>query len=400
MSDQRGLGTVAAPSVGQNNGPTNPVPAAPKKAASKGWAGFKTLRTVLLVAAVIVAGIAGYFTWKYFQPPKLPEGFAKSNGRIEATEIDIAAKNPGRIMALNVDEGDLVTAGQVLAQMDIDVLTAQLNEAQADHRQAVISVETAKSNVTRYEYEKEAAKAQVEQRNAEFDLARFNLARAEAVAKTQGAISKEELDVRQSNVHTARAAVSTAKANVEASNAAISAAKSKVVEAEASIEAAKAKIQRLEADIRECSLKAPRDGRVQYRVSQLGEVLPGGGKVLNMVDLGDVYMTFFLPTDWAGRVQIGAEARLVLDAAPQFVIPAKVTFVSDVAQFTPKAVETAEERQKLTFRIKAHIEKDLLKKYVRDVKTGLPGVAYVQLDPQAEWPAYLKVNLPDERPGS
>jgi HlyD family secretion protein len=134
---------------------------------------------------------------------------------------------------------------------------------------------------------------------------------------------------------------------------------------------------------------------VQFRVAQPGEVLPSGGKVLNMVDLADVYMTFFLPTEWAGRVQLGAETRIVLDAAPDFVIPAKVTFVADVAQFTPKTVETAEERQKLTFRIKAHIPPDLLKNYVRDVKTGLPGVAYVQLDPQAEWPAHLAVKLPE-----
>ena len=137
---------------------------------------------------------------------------------------------------------------------------------------------------------------------------------------------------------------------------------------------------------------------MQYRVSQPGEVLSAGGKVLNMVDLNDVYMTFFLPTDWAGRVQLGAEARIVLDAAPQFVIPAKVTFVADVAQFTPKTVETAVERQKLTFRVKAHIDPDLLKKYIRMVKTGLPGVAYVRLDPQSEWPANLGVRLPDSPP--
>ncbi len=135
---------------------------------------------------------------------------------------------------------------------------------------------------------------------------------------------------------------------------------------------------------------------MQYRVAQPGEVLNAGGKVLNMVDLASVYMTFFLPTDWAGRVKQGAEVRLVLDAAPQFVIPAKVTFVADVAQFTPKTVETAEERQKLTFRIKAHIDPELLRKYIRDVKTGLPGVAYVRLDPQAQWPAHLQVQLPTD----
>jgi HlyD family secretion protein len=113
-----------------------------------------------------------------------------------------------------------------------------------------------------------------------------------------------------------------------------------------------------------------------------------------MVDLGDVYMTFFLPTAAAGRIQMGTEARLVLDAAPQYVIPARVSFVADVAQFTPKTVETAEERQKLMFRIKAHIAPDLLKKYIRSVKTGLPGMAYVQLDPRAEWPSDLEIKLP------
>jgi len=102
-----------------------------------------------------------------------------------------------------------------------------------------------------------------------------------------------------------------------------------------------------------------------------------------------VFMTFFLPTAQAGRVALGSDARLVLDAAPQYVMPARISFVSDVAQFTPKSVETEEERQKLMFRVKARIPGELLKKYVRQVKTGLPGMAYVKVDPAAEWPAHL-----------
>ena len=104
-------------------------------------------------------------------------------------------------------------------------------------------------------------------------------------------------------------------------------------------------------------------------------------------------MTFFLPTAAAGKVALGAEVRLVLDALPQHVMPARATFVADVAQFTPKTVETAEERLKLMFRIKAHIEPELLKKHIRQVKTGLPGVAYVRLDPTREWPQQLAVTL-------
>ena len=84
----------------------------------------------------------------------------------------------------------------------------------------------------------------------------------------------------------------------------------------------------------------------------------------------------------------------MLDAAPQYVIPARVSFVADVAQFTPKTVETASEREKLMFRVKAQIPPELLRKYMLQVKTGLPGMAYVRLDDQAEWPARLQVKLP------
>ena len=167
-----------------------------------------------------------------------------------------------------------------------------------------------------------------------------------------------------------------------------------MINAEAAVDAAKATVDRIQADIDDSTLRAPRDGRVQYRVVQPGEVVGAGGKVLNIVDLSDVYMTFFLPTEAAGRVAIGSEVHLVLDAIPQYVVPARATFVADVAQFTPKTVETAEERQKLMFRIKAKIPPDLLKKYIRQVKTGLPGMAYVRVNPNAPWLAKLQVKLP------
>jgi HlyD family secretion protein len=258
-------------------------------------------------------------------------------------------------------------------------------------------VETAKSTVTQRESEKQAAISLVAQREAELKVADQNLKRVKNIASDlPEATSGQEIDTKSAAYFSAEAALNAAKAEVAASDAAIATARSDEVGAKAAVEAAQATIQRIQADIDDSELKATRDGRIQFRVAQPGEVLPGGGKVLNMVDLGDVYITFFLPTDWAGRVKLGSEVRLVLDAAPQFVIPAKVTFVADVAQFTPKTVETAEERQKLTFRVKAHIPEDLLKKYVRDVKTGLPGVAYVQLDPQAPWPAKFEVKLPEQ----
>ncbi len=343
----------------------------------------------VLVAIVLILAGAGYYAWQQLRPPALPAGFAAGNGRIEATEIDIAAKIPGRIKDILVDEGDFVSAGQVLAHMDTNTLDAQRREAEAQLQRAIIGVQTAESLVTQRQAERAAAAAVIVQRQAELDAAQRRFARSDVLAP-RGAIPMQTLDDDRARVTAAQAAVSTAFAQAAAADAAIGQARSQVVDAKAAIDAARATIERIQADIDDSTLRSPRDGRVQYRVAQPGEVLAAGGRVLNFVDLSDVYMTFYLPTEQAGKIALGAEARIVLDAAPLFVIPAKISFVSDVAQFTPKAVETAVERQKLMFRIKAQLPPELLRKYIRLVKTGLPGIAYVRLDPKAEWPAALK----------
>ncbi|MFO1313187.1 MAG: HlyD family efflux transporter periplasmic adaptor subunit [Burkholderiales bacterium] len=348
----------------------------------------KTLTTVV----VVVLAVAAFYAWRSLQPKGLPEGFASSNGRIEATEIDIASKIPGRVREILVKEGDLVTAGQVVARMDTDVLQAQKREAEAQLKEALVAVDTAKLVVTQREAEKVAAQSVVEQRAAEFVAAEKRFARTEPLAKEE-AVTPQQVDDDRARVQAGKAAVSAAKAQVAAADANIGSARSQVVRALAAVEGARANIQRIQADIGDSELKSPRAGRVQYRVAEPGEVVAAGGRVLNLVDLSDVYMTFYLPTASAGRIPQGADVHLVLDAFPQYVLPAKATFVSDVAQFTPKTVQTQEERLKLTFRIKAHIDPELLKKYISQVKTGLPGVAYVRLDPKAEWPAALQVRI-------
>ena len=346
----------------------------------------------LLAALVAIVAVAGYYGWQKFGVRNLPDGIASGNGRIEAVEIDISTRTPGRIREILVTEGDFVTAGQVLARMDTDQLEAQRRQAAAQLRRAVVGVDTAKSLVTQREAEKTAAVAVLAQREAQLDTADRKLARSEHLIKTN-AVSQQVLDDDRASAQGMKAAVAAAQAQVAASEAAISASKALVIDAGAAVDAAQAAIESIAVEINDSTLRSPRDGRVQYRVAQPGEVLAAGGRVLNLVDLGDVYMTFFLPTAQAGRVAIGSEVRLVLDAAPQYVIPAKATFVADVAQFTPKTVETEEERQKLMFRIKAHISPELLRKNIQQVKTGLPGMAYVQLDPKGEWPKSLKGTL-------
>lgn len=347
-------------------------------------------RVAILAAVVVVA----LLVWRSSDGVELPAGFASGNGRIEAVEIDIATKVAGRIKSIDVEEGDFVQQGQVVASMDTAVLAAQRREAEAELQRARIGVEIAQRLVTQREAEQRAALAVVAQREAELDAARRRLARTESLSE-QSIAAVQAVEDDRARFESAKAALGAAEAQRAAADAAISVAKSQVVGAQSAVEATGATIERIAADLDDSALKAPRDGRVQYRIAEVGEVLAAGGRLLNMVDLGDVYMTFFLPTAAAGSVALGAEVHLVLDAAPQYVIPARATFVADVAQFTPKTVETTAEREKLMFRIKARIDPELLRKHIREVKTGLPGMAYVRLDPRREWPAELRVKLPE-----
>ena len=316
------------------------------------------------VILLLILGI-GLFARKLIQNDPLPEGFASGNGRIEAIEIDIATKNPGRVAEILVDEGAWVKTGQVLARMDTEETQSELREAEADQRRA--------------QEGRKYAQAIVRQRESELSLARKELSRSQQLVK-EGHISKEVVDQRVSTLRSAEAALQAAKAQV--------------VETEAGIEAAEARVQRLKVRLADSELVAPEEGRVLYRLAEPGEVLAAGGRLLTVLKLTDVYMTIFLPTSQAGRVIVSSEARIILDVRPDLVIPAKVSFVAPRAQFTPKEVETRTEREKLMFRIKVQIDRELVRQHIEKVKTGVPGVAYVRLDQGLDWPDWLRVKLP------
>ncbi|VDZ76140.1 membrane protein [Salmonella bongori] len=339
------------------------------------------------ILAVIAVAV-----WWMLRPADVPEGFAASNGRIEATEVDIATKIAGRIDTILVSEGQFVRQGEVLAKMDTRVLQEQRLEAIAQIKESESAVAAARALQEQRQSEMRAAQAVVKQREAELESVSKRHVRSHSLAK-RGAVSAQQLDDDRAAAESARAALESARAQVSAAKAAIEAARTSIIQAQTRVEAAQATERRIVADIDDSELKAPRDGRVQYRVAEPGEVLSAGGRVLNMVDLSDVYMTFFLPTEQAGQLKIGGEARLVLDAAPNLRIPATISFVASVAQFTPKTVETHDERLKLMFRVKARIPPELLRQHLEYVKTGLPGMAWVRLNEQLPWPDSLTVRL-------
>lgn len=343
-------------------------------------------------ALLVVAAAGGWYATQKMAEDQLPPGIAQGNGRIEAVAIDISARTGGRIEEILVREGETVRAGQVLARMDTQQVKAQLREARAQAERGRIGRTVAESGVTQAEAEHAAALAVVAQRLTEFEAAERKLGRSQQLIDRQ-TVAQQTVDDDQSRMEGARAALDAARAQVAAAEAAIATARARIVDADAIIEAAEATIERIQAEIDDSTLRSPRDGRVQYLVAQPGEVVAGGGRVLNLIDLGDVYMTFFLPTLEAGRLALGAEARIVLDTAPGVVVPAEVSFLSDVAQFTPRTVETSEERQNLMFRVRVRVAPDLLGRHADYVKPGLPGVAYVRIDPAVDWPASLNTGL-------
>jgi HlyD family secretion protein len=320
---------------------------------------FTTI-SVLVVLAVVAA-----IVWQNLQPPALPEDIASGNGRLEATEVDITTKYPGRLASLEAKEGDSVKAGQILARMEVRELEAELRQAEAQVKQA--------------QKQRSAAEAFITQRKSEVALAEKNLARSRELYENKN-ISIEQLQSSETVVQTARAALAASRAEL--------------ANTEAMIEAATARVETVRTRIDDSVLKTPIDGRVLYRLAEPGEVLPSGGKVFTVLNLIDASMTIFLPTKQAGRLRIGDEARMILDAIPEYVIPAKVTFVSPEAQFTPKEVETRTEREKLMFRVKVHIDPELLTRHSDIMKTGVPGTTYVRLGADAVWPEQLQVQLP------
>ena len=340
-------------------------------------------RKVLIAATLLILAAGAGFAWAEYTGTDVrtaladawhkltghdvPEGFALTHGRIEATKVFITTKYQGRIESVLAREGDTVEVGQVLARMDTRTLKAQLRQAEA--------------HIERAKEAKATASAVLAQRKAELMF-------YESDAERQKRLSENQTTSRQE--------YESADAKWKAGQAAYQAAKSQVVEAEATIQAALADADRLRVDIEDGDLVSPRRGRIQYRLAEPGEVLASGGRVLDSIDLTDVYMLFYLPEAEAGKVTTGAEARLILDALPDAVIPATVYFVAPEAQFTPKTVETRTERQKLAFQVRARIDPELLRKYEAYVRTGLPGVIYVRLDPATQWPQRLQVHIPKE----
>lgn len=316
------------------------------------------IRIFAALALIIVFAVIGWSLWDQRQRDAKFLGFAVGNGRLEAREVDVALKFAGKLATVNVWEGDEVKAGQELARLDVPDLEAQLHAVQAARTVATEAMQ--------------AAQEKLRIRQIETGFAQRDMERVQGLA-ARNLAPQQLLDQNRTAWRRAVREQQAASEELQRSSAAIVEANARVAE--------------IQSRLQDARLIAPRDGRVLYRLAEPGEVLKEGGKVITVIDLADVYMVVYLPEREAGRIAIGAEAQIRLDAWPERPLPGRVTFVSPQAQFTPKQVETATERQKLVFRVKVQMDAAAVQSQRPWIKPGLPGVVLIRLDSGRPWPS-------------
>jgi HlyD family secretion protein len=325
----------------------------------------KLIWALVLIGLLGAGSAAAWRWWKLAQTNALPTGIVSGNGRIESIQVDVAAKYGGRIKEILAREGDMVEEGQVLVKMDTSEIEAELAKDKAKHAESEQAAAEVKTEITKDE--------------GQLKLADLEFQRSKSLYEKKF-VAREEYDRYRTRLETAKASLDGTKAKLRTANQ--------------STNAAAAEVKRTEVRIDDATLKSPVKGRVLYRLAEPAEVVPLGGKILTLINLSDVYMELYLPAQEAARVKIGADARIVLDARPEYAAQAKVSYVSPEAQFTPKQVETRSERDKLMFRVKLQVPPELVLPYIERIKTGVRGMGYVRLDDAAVWPEFLERRFP------
>jgi HlyD family secretion protein len=368
-------------------------------------AGKFSKKWIIILVVLVVGGVLGYKYWKSTQS-ELPAGIVSGNGRIEAKLSDASAKEPLRVKDVLVDEGDLVKPGQVLVQLDtvtIEAEQAKNEAAVATAREqfaaAKAAIAGANADIAAANADIVAANAAVERQQGEIQLAQTEADRQRRML-AENATSQALFDTRQTALETSKTTLKSIQAQTDAARARAGAAQARAATAQSQADAAQREIQVAQAQvevtksrIKDATLTSPITGRVLYRLVEPGEVLAPGGKALTIVDLSDVYMEIFLPSDQAARLKTGAPARITVDYEPDKSAAAYVSFVSPEAQFTPKQVETKSEREKLMFRVKLQLPPELVTHYIENIKTGVRGVGYVKVSPDATFPEWLEKGL-------
>ncbi len=304
-------------------------------------------RKAILLVAVIAGAVAAVALWQT-KPWVIPAdaGFVFVSGTVDATEVSVSFRVPGTLRSRPVDEGSMVRKEDVLAELDSREARARLRQAQAAEQAAAARLKDLEQGYRPQEIAE--AKAQVQ-------LAQATLVNLEEEAKRSdnlfaaGAVSRQrrDKDLTAAAVAREQAAAVTARLKLLRSGFradTIQAARAQLAEAQAAAEVASVALEDLQA-------KSTIEGTVTRKHAEPGETVAAGRPVLTVTDLSRPWVRVYIPENQIGKIRIGAPARIKVDSFPDREFAGRVTYVSSQAEFTPKNVQTQEERVKLVFAV-------------------------------------------------
>lgn len=347
----------------------------------------------VLILLLVVAAAAGWYYWQQQQLAQaLPLGIVSSNGRLELERFDIASLYPGRVEQMLVAEGEDVDVDQLLVKLSSSQSESQLVAAQATEQRAHEMVSQARAGRKQGEQAMARANAQIDAQIEQQKIAKMELDNARKMRR-EDLVSDSEVTKRQAAYNGAVAVVQAARAAYAEAQAAVQQIDAQVAEANAGVNQAKAQEKSAASMNDDMLIRSPKAGRVEYRIAEVGSVIAAGSKMVSLLDTEDVSMTLFLPNGQMSGLQVGNDARVVLDGLDS-VWPAKVSFIASQAQFTPKSVETQNEREKLMFKVRIKLPVAIAKEYKGLLKGGMTGNGYVRSNTDVAWPSNLAINLP------
>lgn len=361
-----------------------------------------TLRKRVLWAGVVLLAAVGIIAFRLFVGrAALPEGLIQANGRFEGNTVSVSSKFAGRIAEIKVREGDTVQTGQVLAILD-DVQTrtrvrqasaaVTALDAQVDavtmalgvlRKEVPLAVGGADAGLSRANADSAKAKASHEQ--ASRDAERMKELLAKGLVARQGA-ERADLAVSSAESEHESTRGSVVQAGNQLSQARLGADRIKAKEAElAALQAqqaqAKASLAEAESVLEDLTLKAPSPGVITTRIREPGEVVNAGTPILDLLDLDRLYLKVYVPEIQIGKLRLNLPARIYIDAFPETPFDATVSYISSRAEFTPKEVQTPDERVKLTYAVKLALSKNPDHR----LTPGLPADAVIRWKEGVEW---------------
>jgi HlyD family secretion protein len=323
------------------------------------------MKRVVIILALALAGGAAYM--KFFRNENRGSNYAGS-GTVEATEAALGFQAPGRIEFIGPREGDSVKAGDELARLDREELEARRTQAQWQLAAARATLEDLEAGAGREE--RETAREALKSADQKLADAQRDYERARRLFQG-GAISQEAHDKARLAFDVATSQRNQAQTAVE--QAERSPRPQRVTMQRAVIAQAEAALRQADAALKNAAIKAPFAGVVAVRDREPGETVAAGAPVLTIVDLTDRWIRIYIREDQIGAVRIGQLATIKSDTYPEKTYAGTVSFIASQAEFTPRNVQTAEERVKLVYAVKVRITGDA----TIDLKPGMP--ADVQL---------------------